>query len=83
MLASQLCLTLQHHGLCSLPGFSVHGIVQARMLELVAMPSSRGSSQTQELNLHCRQILYHLNHLGNPEEIPPGLNSKGVGISKE
>ena len=52
------------------------------MLEWVAMPS-RGSSQTQELNLHCRQILYHLSHLGNPEEIPLGLNSKGVGISKE
>ena len=29
---------------CSLPGSSVHGILQARMLEWVAMPSSRGSS---------------------------------------
>ena len=28
---------------CSLPGFSVHGILQARILEWVAMPSSRGS----------------------------------------
>ena len=28
-----------------LPGFSVHGIFQARILEWVAMPSSRGSSQ--------------------------------------
>ena len=83
MLVSQLCPTLQHHGLCSLPGFSVHGILQARMLEWVAMPSSRVFSQTQELNLHFRQILYHLSHLGNPEEVPPGLNSKGVGISKE
>ena len=26
------------------PGFSVHGILQARILEWVAMPSSRGSS---------------------------------------
>ena len=30
---------------CSLPGFSVHGILQARILEWVAMPFSRGSSQ--------------------------------------
>ena len=29
---------------CSLPGSSVHGILQARILEWVAMPSSRGSS---------------------------------------
>ena len=30
---------------CSLPGSSVHGIFQARILEWVVMPSSRGSSQ--------------------------------------
>ena len=30
---------------CCLPGSSVHGILQARVLEWVAMPSSRGSSQ--------------------------------------
>ena len=29
----------------SLPGSSVHGILQARIMERVAMPSSRGSSQ--------------------------------------
>ena len=39
---------------CSSPGFSVHGILQARMLEWIAMPFSRGSSsqlrnQTQVL----------------------------------
>ena len=31
---------------CSPPGFSVHGISQARILEWVVMPSSRGSSWT-------------------------------------
>ena len=30
---------------CSLPGFSVHGILQARLLEWLAIPFSRGSSQ--------------------------------------
>ena len=29
---------------CSPPGSSIHGILQARLLEWVAMPSSRGSS---------------------------------------
>ena len=29
---------------CSLPGSSVHGILQARVLEWVAIPFSRGSS---------------------------------------
>ena len=32
----------------SLPGFSVHGILQARILEWVAMSSSRGSSQPRD-----------------------------------
>ena len=33
---------------CSLPGSSVHGILQARILEWVAIPCSRGSSQTMD-----------------------------------
>ena len=33
---------------CSLQGSSVHGILQARVLEWVAMPSSRGSSQPRD-----------------------------------
>ena len=32
----------------SLPGSSVHRILQARILEWVAMPSSRGSSQLRD-----------------------------------
>ena len=41
----QSCPTLCNPMDYSLPGFSVHGILQARILEWVAMPSSRGSSQ--------------------------------------
>ena len=41
----QSCLTLCNTTDCSPPGFSVHGILQARIPEWVAMPSSRGSSQ--------------------------------------
>ena len=33
---------------CSLPGSSVHGISQARMLEWVAIAFSRGSSRTRD-----------------------------------
>ena len=46
---------------CSLPGFSVHGILQARILEWVAISFSRGIFPTQGLNpglLHYRQILH-------------------------
>ena len=43
-LVAQSCLPLCDHINCSPPGSAVHGIPQARMLEWVAMPSSRGSS---------------------------------------
>ena len=33
---------------CSPPGSSVHGILQARILEWVAMPSFRGSSRPRD-----------------------------------
>ena len=35
---------------CSPPGSSAHGILQARILEWVAMPSSRGSSKPRDLS---------------------------------
>ena len=72
---AQLCLTLCDPMVCSPTGFSVHGISQARILEWVAMPFSRGSSQPRDQTwglLHCRQILYHLSHQGsllNPIDI--------------
>ena len=44
----QSCLTLHDPMVCSLPGSSVHGISQARILEWIATPSSRGSSQSRD-----------------------------------
>ena len=44
-LVTQLCPTLCNPLDCSLPGSSVHGILQARILEWVAVPASRGSFQ--------------------------------------
>ena len=42
---AQSCLTVCDPVDCSLPGFSVHGILQARILEWVNFSFSRGSSQ--------------------------------------
>ena len=46
---AQLCPTLCDLMDCSLPGSSFHGISQARMLEQVAVSSSRGSSRDSEI----------------------------------
>ena len=47
-LVTQSCPTLCDPMDCSPPGPSVHGILQARVLEWVAMPSSRGSFQLRD-----------------------------------
>ena len=44
----QLCPTLCDPIDCTPPGSSVHGILQARILEWVAMPSSKGASQPRD-----------------------------------
>ena len=86
------CPTLCDPMDCNLPGSSVHGIFQVRVLEWVAISFSRGSSQPKDQTrvpriadrcftvllqgifpthgsnpglLHCRQILYCLNHQGS------------------
>ena len=46
------CLVLCNPLDCSPPGSSVHGILHARILEWVAMPSSRGIFPTERSNLH-------------------------------
>ena len=48
VLVAQLCLTLCDPMDCSPPGSSAHGILQARVLEWVAIPFSRGSSQPRD-----------------------------------
>ena len=61
----QSCPTLCNPMDCSPPGFSVHEILQARILEWVAMPFTRGSSQPRDWTQVCsissisRHILYH------------------------
>ena len=48
VLVAQSCLTLCNPTDCSPPGSSVHGILQARILEWVAISFSRGSSQLRD-----------------------------------
>ena len=45
VLVAQSCLTICNPMDCIPPGSSVHGILQARILEWVAIPFSKGSSQ--------------------------------------
>ena len=54
---------------CSLPGSSVHGILQAGVLEQVAVPSSGGIFPTQGLNLRLlgwQVDSLPVQHLGSP-----------------
>ena len=50
---AQSCLTLCNPLNCGLPGFSVHGISQSRILEWVAISLSKGSSQPRDQTQVC------------------------------
>ena len=65
---TQLCPTLCDSMDCSLLGSSVHGILQARILEWVTISFARGSSRLRDrtqVYMHCKQILYLLSHQGS------------------
>ena len=64
-LVAKLCLTLCNPMDCSLPGSSVLGILQAKLLEWVAIPVSKGCSQPRNqtwiFRVSCtgKRIFYH------------------------
>ena len=66
---------------CSLPGSSVHGILQSRILKWVAMPFSRGSSQPRDGTLvSClphRQAVFVFVFPSYPRFITTGLQARG------
>ena len=64
----QLCWTLCNPMDCSLLGSSVLEILQAKILEWVAMPFPRESSRPRDRTHTCieRRVLYHRCHLGSP-----------------
>ena len=69
VLVAHFCPTLCNPMDYSLPGSSVHGILQGRILERVAMPFSRGSS------------LFKDQKAGSPTLQPDSLPSKPPGKS--
>ena len=64
-----LCPTLCDSMDCSPPGSSVHRILQARILEWDAMPSSRGNFPIQGSNLHLLSLHWQASSL---PLVPPG-----------
>ena len=66
---------------CSPPGSSVHGILQARTLERVAMSNFRGASPPRDgtrvscASCNSRHILYHWATREAPQEIIQGLHN--------
>ena len=68
----QACLTLCHPMDYSLPGSSVHGILQARILEWIAMSPSRESSRPRDracvsyVSCTGKRVFYQQYHLGSP-----------------
>ena len=74
-LVVQSCLTLCNPWTVTSQASLSMGIFQARILEWMAMPSFRGSSQPRDGTwvshiaiglLYCRQILYHLSYQQSP-----------------
>ena len=62
---AQLCPTFCNSMDCSLPGASVHGNLRGKNTGVIAMPSSKGSSQPRDRThvsyVSCigRTVLYH------------------------
>ena len=69
---AQLCTTLCYLADCSLPGFSVHGILQAGILEWVAASFFRGSFRPSDWTRVSFPAFWPVNslllsHLGSPQ----------------
>jgi len=67
---AQSCPTLCNPTDCSPPGSSVHGILQARILEWIAISFSRGPSQPRD-QTHVSYVLLHW-QVGSLPLVPPG-----------
>ena len=83
----QSCLTVCNPVDYSGLGSSVYGILQARILEWVAISFSRGSSQPRDWThisyISCigRHVPYHSSHLGSPINILPYVKYMASGNS--
>ena len=85
----QLCLTLCDPMECSQKGSSAHGSLQARILEWVATPCTRGSSRPRDWThisyVSCtgRQVLHCQRHLGSPYIQYPTLTTIEKNVLKK
>ena len=64
---TQSCLTL-----CNPMNYTVHGILQTRVLEWAAYPFVQGIFPTQELKqglVRCRWIVYQMSYQGSPNMV--------------
>ena len=68
---------------CSPPGFSVHRIFQAKILEYIAISFSKGSSRSRDrTHISCtgRQVLYHR---ATGEDLPQLISRHGTDIKQK
>ena len=79
-LVAKLCLTVCDPMHCKLPGSSVHGIFQARILEWVIISSSRRSSWSRDRNCISFGSLSHLGSLCHPLITPYTCRQKNFLI---
>ena len=73
---TQSCPTLCDPVDCSLPGFSVHGILQARILEWVAISFSRRSSWSRDWTRDSHTVGRHFTVWATREVLHPWLTGK-------
>ena len=68
MLVTQSCPTLYNPIDCSLPGSSIHVVLQARTLEWITIPFPRGSSQPRDqIQVSCKAgTLFNTEPPGKP-----------------
>ena len=81
VLVIQSCSTLCDHKDCSPLGFSVHGILQAKILEWIASPLSRETSRGlgKEKNVPLiRPLTFTLSQPSRQENNAPYLNLEGL-----
>ena len=82
---AQSCPTLCDPMDCSPPGSFVHEILQARILEWISIPFSRGSSWSRDWILGllpCRQVLFCLSHQGSSDGFSWSCGIKKVDLKK-
>ena len=79
----QLCPALCNHMDCSPPGSSVHRILLARIVEWVAMPSSRGYSQpTDWIQVFCIFLIAGEFFTTEPLGKPNDFSFRSVQVSR-